>query len=411
MSGTADDSSADRLAAGRTRAGQRGGRQAGDDSSADELAAAVRDLCSRFDDEYWRRADEARAYPEEFVAALTEAGYLACLVPEAYGGAGLGLAQASVILEEINRSGANAAACHAQMYTMGTLLRHGTAEQKARFLPGIASGELRLQAFAVTEPDAGSDTTQIRTFAERRGDRYVVNGQKVFISRVERSDLMMLLARTEPASRTTKRTGGLSVFLVDLREAGDAVRTRPVPTMINHDTSEVFLDGLEVPAENRIGPEGQGFGCILSGMNAERILLASESVGDGLYFVDRATEYARERQVFGRPIGQNQGVQFPLADAYMHVRAAASVRDRAAALYDAGGSPGAEANTAKYLASRAAWKAANAAMDAFGGWGMAVEYGIERKFREARLYLVAPVANNLVLAHVAQHVLGLPRSF
>lgn len=378
---------------------------------ADELAAAVRDLCSRFGNDYWREADEARAYPEAFVAALTEAGYLACLIPEAYGGAGLGLAEACVILEEINRSGANAAACHAQMYTMGTLLRHGSVEQKVRFLPKVASGELRLQAFAVTEPDAGSDTASIRTFAERKGDRYVVNGQKVFISRVAHSDLMMLLARTAPASPTTRRADGLSVFLVDLREAGDAVRTKPVTTMINHDTSEVFFDDLEVPVENRIGEEGQGFKYILSGMNAERILLASESVGDGLYFVDRAADYARDRQVFGRPIGQNQGVQFPVADAYMHVRAAATVRDQAAQLYDAGGSPGAEANMAKYLASRAAWKAANAAMDAFGGWGMATEYGIERKFREARLYLVAPVANNLVLAHVAQHVLGLPRSF
>lgn len=378
---------------------------------SEELAAAVRDLCSRFGNDYWREADEARAYPTEFVAALTRAGYLACLIPEEYGGAGLGLAEACRVLEEINRSGANAAACHAQMYTMGTLVRHGSPEQKARFLPEIASGELRLQAFAVTEPDAGSDTTRIRTFARRAGDRYVVNGQKVFISRMQHSDLMVLLARTTPASRAKKRTEGLSVFLVDLRQAGRAVRTRPVRTMINHDTSEVFFDDLEVPAENLIGAEGRGFEYVLSGMNAERILLASESVGDGMYFVDRAADYARERRVFGRPIGQNQGVQFPIADAYMHVQAAASVRDQAARLYDAGGSAGAEANAAKYLASRAAWKAANAAMDAFGGWGLASEYGIERKFREARLYLVAPVANNLVLSHVAQHVLGLPRSF
>ena len=382
-----------------------------ENGSPNELAAAVRDLCSRFGEEYWRKADEARAYPEAFVAALSEAGYLACLIPEEYGGAGLGLAEAGTILEEINRTGANAAACHAQMYTMGTLLRHGSREQKARFLPGIASGELRLQAFAVTEPDAGSDTTRIRTFAERRGDRYVVNGQKVFISRVDHSDLMMLLARTTPENKVAKRTDGLSVFMVDLREAGGSVRTRPVATMINHHTSEVFLDGLELPAENRIGEEGEGFRHILSGMNAERILLASESVGDGLYFVDRAAAYARERRVFGRAIGKNQGVQFPIADAYIDVCAAAAVRDQAARLYDGGGSPGAEANMAKYLASRAAWKAANAAMDAFGGWGMASEYGIERKFREARLYMVAPVANNLVLGHVAQHVLKMPRSF
>ncbi len=387
------------------------GTAAGRAAAPDGLAAAVREICSRFGDEYWRKADQARAYPQEFVAALTEAGYLACLIPEEYGGAGLGLAEAGTILEEINRSGGNAAACHAQMYTMGTLLRHGSLEQKARFLPAIASGELRLQAFAVTEPDAGSDTTRIRTFAERMGDRYVVNGQKVFISRVGHSDLMLLLARTTPASETVKRTGGLSVFVVDLRKAGDSVRTRPVATMINHDTSEVFFDGLEIPVENRIGEEGEGFGHILSGMNAERILLASESVGDGLYFVDRAAAYARERRVFGREIGRNQGVQFPIAAAYMEVCAAATVRDKAARLYDAGGSPGAEANMAKYLASRAAWKAANAAMDAFGGWGMASEYGIERKFREARLHLVAPVANNLVLAHVAQHVLKMPRSY
>lgn len=390
---------------------QAGAGEPGCDATRQELATAVRNLCKRFGEEYWRKADEARAYPEEFVAALTEAGYLACLIPEEYGGTGLGLAEAGTILEEINRSGGNAAACHAQMYTMGTLLRHGSLEQKARFLPGVASGELRLQSFAVTEPDAGSDTGRIRTFAERKGDRYVVNGQKVFISRVDHSELMLLLARTTPASETAKRTGGLSVFLVDLRRAGDSVRTRPVATMINHDTSEVFFEDLEVPVENRIGAEGEGFMHILSGMNAERILLASESVGDGLYFVDRAAAYARERRVFGRPIGQNQGVQFPIADAYIEVCAAMAVRDQAASLYDDGGSPGAEANMAKYLASRAAWKAANAAMDAFGGWGMASEYGIERKFREARLYLVAPVANNLALAHIGQHVLKMPRSY
>ncbi len=377
----------------------------------DELRAGVRSLCARFDNGYWRASDEARAYPHEFVDALTEAGYLACLIPEEYGGMGLGIREASVILEEINRSGANSAACHAQMYTMGTVLRHGSEKQKRRFLPGIASGELRLQAFAVTEPDAGSDTTRIRTFAERRGRRYVVTGQKVFISRARQSDLMILLARTTPLDEVEKRTRGLSAFIVDLRDAGDALRVKPIDTMINHESCEVFFDGVEVPVENRIGEEGRGFRYIMSGMNAERILLASESVGDGLYFVDRASEYARSRRVFDRPIGANQGVQFPITDAYMDVRAAAAVRDQAARTFDAGETRGDGPNMAKYLASRAAWKAANAAMDAFGGWGMAAEYGIERKFREARLYLIAPVANNLVLSHVATHVLGMPRSF
>ena len=342
---------------------------------------------------------------------LTAGGYTACLVPEEYGGPGLGMTEAALILEEINRSGGNAAACHAQMYTMGTLLRHGSAEQKERWLPGIASGDLRLQAFAVTEPSAGSDTTRISTFAERRGDRYVVNGQKVFISRVQHSDLMVLLARTTPREDTAKKTGGLSVFMVDLREAGEAIRTRPLDTMINHETNEVFFDDLEIPVENRIGEEGEGFRYILSGMNAERLLLASESIGDALYFIERSTRYAQERVVFDRPIGQNQGVQFPIARAWIHTQAATAVRDRAVALYDRGEPCGPEANTSKYLASEAAWEAANVAMDTFGGYGMAEEFGIERKFREARLYLVAPVANNLVLSFVAQHVLGLPRSF
>ncbi|MCY4400629.1 MAG: acyl-CoA/acyl-ACP dehydrogenase [Gemmatimonadetes bacterium] len=377
----------------------------------DELRTAVRALCSDYGNDYWQAADEASAYPHEFVDALTEAGYLACLIPEAYGGMGLGVREACVILEEINRSGANSGACHAQMYTMGTLLRHGSDEQKGRYLPAIASGELRLQAFAVTEPDAGSDTTRTRTFAERRGDRYVVKGQKVFISRVRQSDLMILLARTTPREKVEKRTGGLSVFIVDLREAGDRIRVGPIGTMINHESCEVFFDSLEVPAENRIGEEGSGFRYIMSGMNAERILLASESVGDGFYFIDRASDYASARRVFGRAIGANQGVQFPIADAYMDIRAAAAVRDEAARAFDAGEKRGDGPNMAKYLASRAAWKAANAAMDTFGGWGMASEYGIERKFREARLYLIAPVANNLVLSHVATHVLGMPRSF
>jgi len=376
-----------------------------------ELREAVRDLCSRYGEDYWQALDRDRAYPEAFVRELTQAGYLACLIPEAYGGAGLGIREGCAIMEEINRSGANAAACHAQMYTMGTVVRHGSDEQKRRWLPGIATGELRLQAFAVTEPDAGSDTTMISTFAQRDGDRYIVTGRKIFISRVQHSDLMVLLARTTPIDRVEKRTAGLSVFVVDVRTAGDALRVRPVETMINHETNEVFFDGLEVPAENRIGEEGKGFSYILGGMNAERILLASESIGDALYFTDRAVRYAGEREVFGRPIGQNQGVQFPIARAYIQARAAAALRDQAAALYDAGAPCGAEANMCKYLASEAAWEAANAAMDAFGGYGLASEYGIERKFREARLYLVAPVSNNLVLAHVGQHVLGLPRSF
>jgi alkylation response protein AidB-like acyl-CoA dehydrogenase len=381
-------------------------------SSVDEeLRTQVRKLCARYDQEYWRRSDRERAYPEAFVADLTEAGYLAALIPEEYGGAGLGMREAAMILEEINRSGANGAACHAQMYTMGTLLRHGSEEQKQRWLPGIASGALRLQAFAVTEPDAGSDTTRISTFAEKKGDRYVVRGQKIFISRVQHSDLMVLLARTTPLDRVERRTEGLSVFVVDIRQAGDKIRVVPVDTMINHETNEVFFDELEVPAENLLGEEGRGFRYILSGMNAERLLLASESIGDALFFIDRATAYAGERVVFGRPIGQNQGVQFPIAGAYIRTMGAAALRDQAVALYDAGQPCGAEANMSKYLASEAAWEAANAAMDTFGGYGLAEEYGIERKFREARLYLVAPVANNLVLAHVAQHVLGMPRSF
>ena len=376
-----------------------------------ELRAAIRGLCAKYPDEYWRGLDGARAYPVDFVQALTDAGYLGCLVPEEYGGAGLGLADACVVLEEISRSGGSAAACHAQMYTMGTLLRHGSDDQKRRYLPAIARGELRLQAFAVTEPDAGSDTTRISTTATRVDDRYVIHGTKIFISRVQHSDLMILLARTTAADRVNRKRDGLSVFLVDLRNAGDRLRVRPVDTMINHETNELFFDGLEVPVENRIGDEGAGFDYILSGMNAERILLASESIGDALYFLDRASEYARTRVVFGRPIGQNQGVQFPLARAYIAAQGAIALRDRAASLYDSGALAGAEANIAKYAASEAAWEAANTAMDTFGGYGLAVEYGIERKFREARLYLVAPIANNLVLAHVAEHVLKLPRSF
>jgi acyl-CoA dehydrogenase len=376
-----------------------------------EIQRGIRALCARYPGEYWRPLDRDRAYPDAFVRELTTAGYLGCLIPEAYGGAGLGLMEAAIILEEINRSGGNSAACHAQMYTMGTVLRHGSDEQKRRYLPGIAKGEIRLQAFGVTEPTAGSDTTRIATRAERRGDRYVITGQKTFISRVQHSDLMVLLARTTPLEQVKRKTDGLSVFLVDLAAAGDRLLVRPVETMINHETNELFFDGVEVPAEDRIGEEGRGFEYILSGMNAERILIASESVGDGRFFVDRSAKYAGERVVFGRPIGQNQGVQFPIARAHMQIEAAAAVRDRAAALYEAGEPCGAEANIAKYLASEAAWEAANAAMDAFGGYGMATEYDIERKFREARLFLVAPVANNLLLSYVGQHVLGMPRSF
>ncbi|MEO8451961.1 MAG: acyl-CoA dehydrogenase family protein [Gemmatimonadota bacterium] len=376
-----------------------------------ELREAVRGLCRKYPDAYWRDLDQHHTYPEAFVEELTAAGYLSCLVPEEYGGAGLTLTDASVILEEINRSGGNAAACHAQMYTMGTLLRHGSTEQKQRYLPGIATGQIRLQAFAVTEPDAGSDTTRISTTAVLRGDRYVVHGRKIFISRVQHSDLMVLLARTTPLDQVTKKTDGLSVFLVDLREAGDKIDVRPVETMINHETNEVIFDGLEVPVENRIGEEGKGFSHILSGMNVERILIASESIGDALYFIDRATEYGRQRIVFGRPIGQNQGVQFPIARAYISTQGAIALRDKAASLYDAGAGAGAEANMCKFAASEAAWDAANAAMDTFGGYGLAVEFGIERKFRESRLYLIAPVSNNLILGYIAEHVLGMPRSF
>ena len=377
----------------------------------DELREAVRDLCRKYPESYWQELDRVRGYPVEFVTGLTSSGYLACLIPEEYGGSGLGIAEAAVIMEEINRSGANSAACHAQMYTMGTVLRHGSDEQKRRYLPAIASGELRLQAFAVTEADAGSDTTKIATFAERKGDRYVVNGRKVFISRVQHSDLMVLLARTTRLEDVKKKTDGLSVFLVDIREAGERMRVVPIDAMINHETNEIFFDGLEIPADSLIGEEGKGFKYILSGMNAERILLGSESIGDALYFVDRTVKYTKERVVFGRPIGQNQGVQFPIARAYMNAQGAAALRDRATALYDAGEPCGAEANMCKYLASEAAWDAANAAMDAFGGWGLATEYGIERKFREARLYKVAPISNNLVLSFVGEHVLGMPRSY
>ena len=374
------------------------------------IREAVRGLCERFGGEYWRGLEPDR-YPSEFVASLSEHGWLAALIPEEYGGSGLSLGTASVILEEICASGANAGACHAQMYTMGTLLRHGSAEQKQALLPAIAAGELRLQAFAVTEPGAGSDTTQIATRAERTDSGYLVNGQKLWTSRAEHSDLMVLLARTTPLDQVGKRTDGLSVFLLDMRERESALRIRPIATMINHATTEVFFEDLELPAEALIGREGEGFRYILDGMNAERILIAAECIGDCRFFLEKAVAYANERVVFDRPIGANQGVQFPLARAHMAREAADLMRWKAAWLYDSGRPAGAEANMAKYLASEASWEAANAALDAHGGFGFAREYDIERKFRETRLYKIAPVANNLVQAYIAQHVLGLPRSY
>ena len=375
------------------------------------IRAAIREICAGFPDSYWRDVDQRHEYPEAFVRALTEAGWLACLIPEEYGGAGLGITEACLILEELNRAGANSAACHAQMYIMGTLLRHGSVEQKQKYLPKIASGDLRLQAFGVTEPNAGSETTRIQTTAVRKGDKYVVNGQKIWISRVLQSDLLLLLARTTPYDELTDKTRGLSVFLIDLRQAGSALEVRPIETMINHATNELFFTDLEIPADSLIGEEGMGFRYILDGMNAERILIASEAVGDGRWFVERASKYASDRVVFGKPIGANQGVQFPIAQAYAHIVAASLVRDKAAALFDAGQRCGAEANMAKLLASEASWEAANACMSTHGGYGLAVEYDVERKFREARLFLVAPVNNNLVLAFLGQHVLGMPRSY
>ncbi len=376
------------------------------------LQGSVRDLCARYPDTYWRECDEKGAYPEKFVQALTEGGYLAAMIPEQYGGMGLGVVEGSLILEEINRSGGSAAAGHAQMYIMGTLLRHGSESQKEAYLPEIAKGALRLQAFGVTEPDAGTDTTSITTRAERQGGKYIVNGRKVFISRVLQSDLMLLLCRTTPKEQAAKRTEGMSVLLVDLKRAiGNGLEVTPIQTMINHHTNELVFDNLEVPAENLIGEEGKGFRYILSSMNAERILVASESIGDGRYFVECATDYANARVVFGRPIGQNQGIQFPLARAYAAIEAARLMRDRAAQMFDGGANPGAEANMAKFLSSEAAWQAANACMDTFGGYGYTREYPVERKFRETRLTLTAPVSNNLVLAFIGQQVLGLPRSF
>ena len=378
----------------------------------EDLRAGVREVCADFPDEYWRALDEKREYPEAFVRAITGAGYLAALIPEEYGGLGLGLSEACIILEEINKSGANAGPAHAQMYTMGTLLRHGSEEQKAAYLPKVASGELRLQAFGVTEPEAGTDTTQINTTAVKDGDHYVVNGRKIYISRVQHSDLMILLARTTPLGEVDKRSRGLSVFLVDLREAiGNGLAIKPRRMMMNNETNELLLEKLRVPASSLVGEEGEGFRYILDGMNAERILIAAECVGDGRFFVERATKRAREREVFGRKIGQNQGVQFPIAGAHVHVEGADLMVRKAAALFDEGKSCGAEANMAKLLAADASWEAANVAAQTFGGYGFDAEYDIERKFRETRLYGVAPISTNLILSYVAEHVLGLPRSF
>jgi len=377
-----------------------------------EIRDGVRALCADFPAEYFRAIDAQRGYPEAFVDALTKAGWLAALIPQRYGGSGLGLAEASVIMEEINRAGGNAGACHGQMYNMGTLLRHGSEEQKARYLPAIAKGELRLQSMGVTEPSTGTDTTKITTVAVRRGDRYVVNGQKVWISRVQHSDLMILLARTTPLADVRKKSEGMTIFLVDLREAiGRGLTVRPIANMVNHETNELFIENLEIPAANRIGEEGQGFRYILDGLNAERAIIAAECIGDGYWFIDKVTRYASERIVFGRPIGMNQGVQFPIAEAYIELEAANLMRFAACELFDAGKPCGAQANMAKYLAAKASWEAANACLQFHGGYGFAAEYDVERKFRETRLYQVAPISTNLILSYVAEHVLGLPRSF
>ena len=377
-----------------------------------DIRDAVRALCVEFPDEYHRKVDAEHAYPEAFVDALTKAGWLAAMIPQDYGGSGLGLAEASVIMEEINRAGGNSGACHGQMYNMGTLLRHGSSEQKRKYLPLIASGELRLQSMGVTEPTTGTDTTKIKTTAVKKGDRYVANGQKVWISRVQHSDLMILLARTTPLAEVKKKSEGMSIFLVDLRRAiGNGLTVRPIPNMVNHETNELFIENLEIPAENLIGAEGQGFKYILDGLNAERTLIAAECIGDGYWFIDRVTRYTKERTVFGRPIGQNQGVQFPIAEAYIEVEAADLMRWKACELFDAHKPCGAEANMAKYLAAKASWEAANACLQFHGGFGFAAEYDVERKFRENRLYLVAPISTNLILSYLAEHVLGLPRSF
>lgn len=377
-----------------------------------DIRDAIRALCAEFPDEYHRKVDLERAYPEEFVAALTEAGWMAALIPEEYGGSGLGLTEASVIMEEINRTGGNSGACHGQMYNMNTLVRHGSEEQRQKYLPKIASGELRLQSMGVTEPTTGTDTTKIKTKAEKKGDRYVINGQKVWTSRVQHSDLMVLLARTTPLEEVAKKSEGLSIFIVDIKDAmQNGMTVQPILNMVNHETNELFFDNLEIPEENLIGEEGKGFKYILTGLNAERALIAAECIGDGYWFTDKVTKYVSERQVFGRPIGQNQGVQFPIAEAFIEIEAANLMRYKACALYDAGEACGTEANMAKYLAAKASWEAANACLQFHGGFGFACEYDIERKFRETRLYQVAPISTNLILSYIAEHVLDMPRSF
>jgi len=385
------------------------------DERQEEFAAirdGVRGLCAGFPAEYWRRIDEQKGFPQDFVQAMTEAGWLSAMIPEAYGGSGLGLAEASIILEEVNRCGGNSGTIHGQMYNMFTLLRNGSEEQKNSYLPRLASGELRLQSMGVTEPTTGTDTTKIKTTAVRKGDRYVINGQKVWISRVQHSDLMILLARTTPLEAVQRKSEGMSIFLVDLREAiGKGLTVRPIPNMVNHETNELFFDELEIPASNLIGEEGKGFRYILDGLNAERTLIAAECIGDGRWFVEKASHYARDRVVFGRPIGQNQGVQFPIAEAHIEIEAADLMRWHACDLYDRGENAGAAANMAKYLAAKASWDAANACLQTHGGFGFATEYDVERKFRETRLYQVAPISTNLILSYVAEHLLELPRSF
>lgn len=383
-----------------------------DHGSHQDIRDAVQSLCAEFPAEYHRKIDEARGYPEAFVDSLTKAGWMAALIPEEYGGSGLGLTEASVIMEEINRSGGNSGACHGQMYNMGTLIRHGSEEQRRKYLPRIAAGELRLQSMGVTEPTTGTDTTRIKTTAVRKGDVYVINGQKVWISRIQHSDLMILLARTTPLDQVKKKSEGMSIFIVDLHEAQKkGMKVQPILNMVNHETNELFFDDLEIPAENLIGEEGQGFKYILTGLNAERALIAAECIGDGYWFIDKVTAYTKERQVFGRPIGQNQGVQFPIAESFIEVEAANLMRYEACRLYDANLPCGSQANMAKYLAAKASWEAANACIQFHGGFGFACEYDIERKFRETRLYQVAPISTNLILSYVAEHVLGLPRSF
>ena len=381
-------------------------------NSYEDVRDGVRAVCKSFGSAYWQRVDDTRGFPEEFVIALTQAGWLSALIPEEYGGSGLSLTAASIIMEEINHSGGNSGACHGQMYNMGTLLRHGSKFQKEHYLPQIACGALRLQSMAVTEPSTGTDTTQLKTIAVRKGDRYVVNGQKVWISRIQHSDLMILLARTTPIAEVTRKSAGMSIFIVDLRDSiGKGLTVKPIRNMVNHETNELFFDNLEIPVENLIGQEGLGFKYILDGLNAERALIAAECIGDGYWFIEKATAYAKDRVVFGRPIGKNQGIQFPIAESYMDIEAASLMRYKACELFDAHKPCGAEANMAKHLAAKASWAAANVCLQTHGGFGFACEYDVERKFRETRLYQVAPISTNLILSYVAEHVLGLPRSF